>query len=139
DVLLVTGGGKGIAAECALALARERGVKLGLVGRSSVTRDKTLADNLERMSRHGATLHYVAADVCDASALERAVKEIEAKLGPVTAVLHGAGANAPRPLSALDADEFHRTVAPKLDGARNVAAAVDAAKLKLFVAIGSII
>ncbi len=34
DVLLVSGGGKGIAAECALALARESGCALGLIGRS---------------------------------------------------------------------------------------------------------
>ena len=34
DVLLVTGGGKGIAAECALALARASGARLALLGRS---------------------------------------------------------------------------------------------------------
>ena len=39
DVLLVTGGGKGIAAECALAFARETGVKLALIGRSDPKSD----------------------------------------------------------------------------------------------------
>ena len=34
DVLLVSGGGKGIAAECALALATETGVRLALLGRA---------------------------------------------------------------------------------------------------------
>ena len=33
DVLLVTGGGKGITAECALSLARETGTRLALFGR----------------------------------------------------------------------------------------------------------
>ena len=39
DVLLVTGGGKGIACECALALATESGCALGIVGRSSPDSD----------------------------------------------------------------------------------------------------
>src|SRR5205085_1212745 len=34
DVLLVTGGGKGIASECGLALALETGARLALLGRS---------------------------------------------------------------------------------------------------------
>src|SRR5262249_49791166 len=49
DVLLVTGGGKGIAAECALALARDSGAALALVGRSSPERDAELNGNLERL------------------------------------------------------------------------------------------
>jgi enediyne polyketide synthase len=53
DVLLVTGGGKGIAAECALAFARETGVKLALIGRSDPKSDKELAENLSRMAAAG--------------------------------------------------------------------------------------
>src|SRR5205823_3262013 len=49
DVLVVTGGGKGIAAECALVLARETGVRLALLGRSQPAADAELAANLVRM------------------------------------------------------------------------------------------
>ncbi len=139
DVLLVTGGGKGIAAECALGLARKYSVRLGLVGRAHPDTDSVLAQNLERFRASGVRFHYAVADVAAAERLRDAVGEIEAALGPVTGVLHGAGTNIPRPLSALDAADFLATAAPKLAGARNLAAAVDASRLKLFVAFGSII
>ena len=71
--------------------------------------------------------------------MRAAVARAEAELGPVTAVLHGAGANTPRPLSALDEESFRRTLAPKVAGFRNVLAAVDPARLRLLVTFGSII
>ena len=139
DVLLVTGGGKGITAECALTLARDSGAALALLGRSSPATDGELATNLERMRAAGVRVAYATADVADASAVRAAVASLQAELGPVTAVLHGAGHNAPRLLSALDAEGFRRTLAPKLDGLRHVLAAVDAERLRLLVAFGSII
>jgi enediyne polyketide synthase len=137
--LLVTGGGKGIAAECALAFARETGVKLALIGRSDPNLDKELANNLARIAAAGVRSGYVRADVTDAEAVRAAVAEIGRKLGSVTAILHGAGVNTPQLIGALAEAAFRRTVLPKITGARNVLAAVDAKKLRLFVTFGSII
>ena len=139
DVLLVTGGGKGIAAEGALALARETGVRLALLGRSDPATDKELAENLARMAAAGVRCCYVRADVTDAEAVRQAVAKAEQTLGPVTAFLHGAGTNTPQLISALDEAAFQKTVAPKIQGARNVLAAIDPARLRLFVTFGSII
>jgi enediyne polyketide synthase len=139
DVLLVTGGGKGIAAECALDLARSSGARLALLGRSLPEADAELAANLERMAAAGITLLYVPTDVTDASAVADAVAQVGATLGPVTAVLHGAGANSPRLLSAMDEAGFLRTLAPKTVGLRNVLAAIDPDRLRLLVTFGSII
>ena len=139
DVLLVTGGGKGIAAECALALARDSGVRLALLGRSRPKTDHDLAGNLERMTAAGVVFRYVPADVADPDAVRAAVREVEAALGPITAVVHGAGVNVPRLLGSLDEAGFLRTLAPKIQGARNILKAVDADRLKLLVTFGSII
>jgi enediyne polyketide synthase len=79
------------------------------------------------------------ADVTDAEAVQAAVCEVEAKLDPITGVLHGAGRNVPQLLSSLDEAAFLRTLAPKVEGARNVLAAVDQDRLRLFVTFGSII
>jgi enediyne polyketide synthase len=138
-VLLVTGGGKGIAAECALALARETGVKLALLGRSEPSADAELAANLERMRAAGVRVHYAAADVADGAAVAAAFREIESSLGPVTAILHGAGINTPCLLAALDEAAFRATVTPKVQGLRNLLRAADPARLRLLVAFGSII
>jgi enediyne polyketide synthase len=139
DVLLVTGGGKGIAAECALDLARRTGVRLVLLGRARPEDDPELAENLRRFSEHQVTFRYCSVDVTDASALRQAVTQAEKSLGPITAILHGAGLNYPRPLHSLSEEAFRQTLAPKLDGARNLLAIVDPQKLKLFIAFGSLI
>ncbi len=139
DLLLVTGGGKGIAAESALSLAKETGIRLALLGRSNPDTDAELAANLQRLTAAGIQFHYIATDVTDGSALREAIAKIEAELGTITAILHGAGTNVPKLLTSLDEKALHRTLAPKVQGLRNVLAAVNPHQLKLLVTFGSII
>ncbi|MGW0594449.1 type I polyketide synthase [Streptosporangium sp. NPDC002607] len=139
DVLLVTGGGKGITAECALAVAVDSGAKLAVLGRSDPADDQELADNLRRMADAGVTVHYTRADVTDIDQVRRAVAKARTVLGPVTAVLHGAGRNEPAGLAGLDMAAFRRTFATKVDGLRNVLAAVEPGGLRMLVSFGSII
>ncbi|HEX6472690.1 MAG TPA: type I polyketide synthase [Streptosporangiaceae bacterium] len=139
DVLLVTGGGKGITAECALAMAKDGGARLAVLGRSDPAADAELAANLARMAEAGVPVHYARADVTDAAQVRAAVAEATAALGPVTAVLHGAGRNEPGGLAGLGMDAFLRTFAPKVDGLRNVLDAVEPGRLRLLVTFGSII
>lgn len=139
DVLLVTGGGKGITAECALAIARRAGVSVALLGRSSPDDDPGLAANLRRMQECGVDYRYIRADVTSEREVRSAVEEIRGALGPVTAVLHGAGRNKPVSLAGLDEDAFRQTLAPKVGGLETVLTAVGPATLKLLVTFGSII
>lgn len=139
DVLLVTGGGKGIAAECAMTLASATGVRLGLMGRSRPESDEALAANLARLADSGATVRYVVADVTDAAQVRSAIATLREELGEVTAVLHAAGVNTPALIAALDADAIDAAVRPKVDGALNVLSAIDQNRLRLFISFGSII
>ncbi|MFE3176326.1 SDR family NAD(P)-dependent oxidoreductase [Amycolatopsis sp. NPDC059090] len=139
SVLLVTGGGRGITAECAFALAADSGASLALLGRADPAQDAELAANLERLDAAGVRYRYVRADVTVPEQVAAAVAEFGTALGDVTAVLHGAGRNVPRPLSALDEEAFRATVRPKVDGLRAVLAAVDPARLTLLVTFGSVI
>jgi acyl transferase domain-containing protein len=139
DVLLVTGGGKGITAECALSLAQATGAKLALFGRSQPQADEALAANLNRMLAAGVSFHYYAVDVTDAAAVQAAVRRVEATLGRVTVILHGAARNAPQALRNLTEADFQRTLAPKLHGMRNLLAALDPSQLRLVISFGSII
>ncbi|GAA0379032.1 polyketide synthase [Acrocarpospora corrugata] len=135
DVLLVTGGGKGITAECAIAVAADSGAALVVMGRSAPEGDAELAGNLRRMGDLGISVRYVQADVTD----PRQVGAALAGIGPITALLHGAGRNEPAGLTSLDADAFRRTFAPKIDGLLAVLSAVDTGRLKLLITFGSII
>ncbi|GAA2704371.1 SDR family NAD(P)-dependent oxidoreductase [Micromonospora olivasterospora] len=139
DVLLATGGGKGITAECALALARDTGARLVLLGRSDPVTDAELAASLDRMRAFVPTLRYERVDVTDAAAVRATVADVAATWGHVTAVLHGAGHNEPTPLAKLDVGQLADTLAPKLTGLRTVLDAVDPDRLRLLVTFGSII
>lgn len=139
DVLLVTGGGKGITAESALALAKDSGAKLALLGRSDPGEDAELAANLSRMESQGVRYRYERADVTSAAQVRTAIEHVQAELGTVTAVLHGAGRNEPAALANLTEEAFRKTVEPKVGGLRAVLDAVDQDRLKLLVTFGSII
>jgi enediyne polyketide synthase len=83
--------------------------------------------------------HYARADVTSADEVKAAVLAVQRALGPVTAVLHGAGRNEPTALANLDEASFRRTLAPKITGLENVLSAVDQGALRLLVTFGSII
>jgi enediyne polyketide synthase len=139
DVLVVTGGAKGITAECALAIAKETGVRLALIGLARPEIDAELNSNLERFKSNGIRFRYISADVRDAVAVRAAIEKVELELGPVSAILHGAARNIPQLLSNLDEQTFHDTLAVKVGGARNLLAAVNPDKLRLFISFSSII
>ncbi|MFD5245135.1 SDR family NAD(P)-dependent oxidoreductase [Amycolatopsis sp. NPDC058340] len=139
DVLLVTGGGKGITAESALALAKDSGAKLALLGRSDPADDTELSENLGRMAAAGITYRYERADVTDGRQVADAIGRVQEAFGPVTAVLHGAGRNEPAALFSLTEESFRKTLAPKIGGLHAVLDAVDKDKIKLLVTFGSII
>lgn len=139
DVLLVTGGGKGITAECAIAMATDSGASLALIGRADPAADAELAANLARMTAAGITHRYERADVTSVEQIAAAVERFRAELGEVTAVLHGAGRNEPRALTGLSEEDFRATLAPKIAGLNAVLDAVDPERIKLLVTFGSII
>lgn len=142
DVVLVTGGGKGITAQCALALARAHGVRLALVGSTDFAGrepDGEVGQTLAQLREAGCQARYYACDVSHRDAIVALLPRVAVELGPVTAVLHGAGANQPRRLETVSAAQALQEIAPKLQGARALMAALDGSELKAFCALTSII
>jgi enediyne polyketide synthase len=139
DVLLVSGGGKGITAECAFALAKESGARLAIVGRADAEQDSDLASNLRRFQAADVEFRYLSTDVTHENQVRVAVDNLQAQLGPITGILHGAARNEPRLITNLDEESFRRTLAVKVQGASNLLAAIDPQKLKLLITFGSII
>jgi enediyne polyketide synthase len=139
DVLLVTGGGKGIAAESAFHLARLSGCRLALIGRSDPAQDAELASNLDRFAQAGVVFRYFAADLTDRDSVSRALQNYQAEFGPITALLHGAGNNHPKRLEEVTTADLDQVLAPKLAGLLNLLDNVQPDKLRLLLTFGSII
>jgi enediyne polyketide synthase len=139
DVFILTGGARGITAECAFALASETKARLALFGTSQPTTGGEVATNLERMAAAGIDFRYYALDITDAAAVCEAVTKVKEDFGCITGIVHGAALNVPCLLEHLDEPVFLKTLRPKLQGARNLLAAIDAERLRFFIAFGSII
>ena len=135
DVVLVTGGARGITAECALGLARATGATMALVGSSG---EERAAETLGRFASAGLTARYYRCDVTDGAAVAALVARVRDELGPVAAVVHGAGANVARRVDQTTVDDAVAEAAPKLAGATNLAAALDDAPPRLFVGLSSV-
>ncbi|MFC9438488.1 SDR family NAD(P)-dependent oxidoreductase [Nocardia sp. NPDC057030] len=138
DVVAVTGGVRGITAECAVALAEQTGCVLAIIARSQAD-DPEIAANLARLRESGVTAHYYAADVTDRGQIADTMATIRRELGAVTGILHGAGINTPAAIGSLTGDHVARTVAPKVDGLHHLLGSVEQAELRLVVGFGSII
>ncbi|MDN3022771.1 type I polyketide synthase [Streptomyces sp. S.PB5] len=139
DVLLVSGGGKGLGFEAALAFARATGAALALLGRSDPERDETLRHNLRRLADLGVSTAYRQADITDPAAVTDAVTALESSLGPITALLHASGINEPRRFTDLTEADLRSHLAPKTLGLGNLLAAVDRGRLRLLIGFGSVI
>jgi enediyne polyketide synthase len=139
DVVLATGGGKGITAECALAFARSTGASFALVGSSPAAAGGEVAATLGRFEEQGIRARYYQCDVSDSGAVAALVEQVRGELGEITGVLHGAGANTPRRVEQVTAEEAAAEAAPKVLGALSLAHALADRPPKLFVGFSSII
>ncbi|MFD9891359.1 SDR family NAD(P)-dependent oxidoreductase [Amycolatopsis sp. NPDC059027] len=139
DVLLVSGGGKGIGYACARALATATGLTLALIGRSRLESDPALRSNVDALRAEGIRVAYQAADVADTEAVALAVDKLTAETGPVTALLHASGVNEPTRFAELDEDDVRKHLAPKVTGLRSLLGALPHEPLRLLVTFGSVI
>jgi NAD(P)-dependent dehydrogenase (short-subunit alcohol dehydrogenase family) len=104
---LVTGGGTGIGAAIARALAEE-GARLTLVGRRLEMLEETA-------SRIRADVRCVSADVTDPEQAQRAFASAREANGPITILVNNAGAAESAPLRKVTAEAWRRTMAVNLD------------------------
>ena len=146
DIILVTGGGKGITAICALKLAQITRACMVLAGSSPHPEDNPLdpgaleiSSILKQYQDHGLPVHYLSCDIADQGAVASLIKHIRQNIGPISGVIHGAGLNIPRPINQVSPEDVFKEIAPKVMGALNLAMSLKDAPPKLFVGLSSII
>jgi enediyne polyketide synthase len=144
DVVLVTGGAKGITAECALNFARITGVKTALVG-SSPHPDEHLTENnsevkltLDRFKSEGLSCRYFQCDVTKFESVQLLIEKVKGELGNITGVIHGAALNKPRRVENSTIDDAVREISPKVMGLTNLCRVLEGSPPKLLVSFSSI-
>jgi NAD(P)-dependent dehydrogenase (short-subunit alcohol dehydrogenase family) len=111
---LVTGGGTGIGAAVALALAAE-GCRVAVTGRSEAALRKTA-----ETPGLPAPLAWQACDVADRAAVDRLFRWVAEALGPLDMLVNSAGMNVLKRTAAdVDPADFDRVMAVNLGGTFN--------------------
>lgn len=144
DVVLVTGGAKGISAQCALEFARVTKAHMVLMGRSAYPKDKKDENNeiiqtLKQFEKEHLRASYYQCDVTDEKNVTGVIKEIEQTQGKITGFIHGAGLNSLKRLKQVSINDALDESLPKVMGAVNVCKVLSDNPLKLIVGITSII
>ena len=112
QVAIVTGAGRGIGRETALALA-EAGMQVALVARTG----RGVHDLAEQVRAGGGEALPVALDVRDPAGVERLLALVEQRLGPVDLLVNSAGVvGSERPFWEVDAAESWAVVETNLRG-----------------------
>jgi enediyne polyketide synthase len=139
DVIVATGGGKGITFESILHLGIKTKATLAIIGRSKPENDKGLQENLNILTSKKIKYKYYEADVCDEIAVKNAVKDIYTDFGKITMILHGAGINNPKRIKDLTETDVENTQRVKIKGLKNVVKHLNLNELRFIIGYGSII
>lgn len=182
DTVLVTGGARGITAECIIKLATRNPANYVLLGRTDIEQpvpawaegihdEKALRAaaighmrdageqvtpmkvesllksvmhitevqaTLSRLDQLGAKSYYLSVDVLDKKDLGKQLDAIQDKVGPVTAIVHGAGNLADKKMEKKTADDFKSVFSTKVNGLDNLFHVLDEKQLKQIVVFSSV-
>ena len=181
DVVVASGGARGVTATTLIALAERTKAKFVLLGRSALAEEPAAAAGIaddaglkkallaaamkrgEKVSpvelgkqvsklqrarevrgtllaieEAGGTARYVVADVSNADTVEVALETARAELGPITAIVHGAGVLADKLIADKTADQFDFVFDTKVDGLDVLLAATKNDPLKALVTFSSV-
>jgi enediyne polyketide synthase len=145
DVVVVTGGAKGITARCVAALAPGPGARWALVGSSPAPHPdddqggEEINLTLAQFAAKGITARYYTCDVTRPGDVATCIATIERELGAITAIIHGAGLNVPHRLESLDGRQMRRVLGPKMLGLLHILRALDLDRLRHVTLLSSVI
>jgi acyl transferase domain-containing protein/NAD(P)-dependent dehydrogenase (short-subunit alcohol dehydrogenase family)/SAM-dependent methyltransferase len=133
---LITGGFGSMGRVFARELAREPGAKLILLGRRiDAPEHRAFLAELEKL---GAKVLARAVDVADAATLNAAIADARKIFGAFHGVIHTAGIYGQGLMSRRDPTEIAATLAPKVTGTLNLAAALAGEPLDFFILCSSL-
>ena len=138
DVVVISGGARGIGAATALGLAHRHGCRVALIGRSDAT-DAAVAASLDALKAAGSEARYFSADLADPAQVRSTMAAIEASMGKASALIHAAGINRPQSIADLSEAELRATVACKVGALAHLLDSVPSGQWRLVVGFGSII
>jgi amino acid adenylation domain-containing protein len=94
--------------------------------------------NLDAFGRTGAEVRYLAVDIRDRQAVADALADIRAQWGPITGIVHGAGAIADKLIADKTVEQFDTVFHTKVTGLASVLAACENDPLRVICFFSSV-
>nr|WP_319393959.1 SDR family NAD(P)-dependent oxidoreductase [uncultured Desulfobacter sp.] len=181
DVVVISGGARGVTAACAIALAKQCRSKIALLGRSEppfeepvwldgmdspaqmkqaifanafdnekptparveteyrrFVSNRDIKTNLTRIQEWGNEVAYYCVDIRDKDRVQTTMEDVSRQLGPVTALIHGAGVLEDKLICEKTPEQFEKVFQTKIDGLFALLSSVDQDKLKYLVMFSSV-
>ena len=91
---------------------------------------REVVENLSALNALTPHVDYIAVDLANGGDTRAAIAALVARSGPVTGIVHGAGALSDRRIADIQPGDFARVFGPKVDGLTNLLSAVDPGALR---------
>ncbi|MFO0728215.1 MAG: SDR family NAD(P)-dependent oxidoreductase [Myxococcota bacterium] len=91
-------------------------------GAKDILVSREIRTTLEALAQAGSEARYFSVDVADPAAVTAALGEVRATLGPITALVHGAGVLADRLIAHQTDEQLGQVFAAKVGGLRSLLA-----------------
>ncbi|MGH3276778.1 MAG: KR domain-containing protein, partial [Streptosporangiaceae bacterium] len=114
------------------------GAAVAVIGQPRLEEGSGVIAGLEELRRAGARVAYEVVDAADPADMALAVRRIERRLGPVTAIGHAVGATAAVPVAEIRPRTLDVRLAAERAALRDLMNAVSAPRLRLILTFGSV-
>ncbi|MDY6822584.1 MAG: SDR family oxidoreductase [Thermodesulfobacteriota bacterium] len=181
DVVLISGGARGVTAQCAIALARETGAAMVLLGRTPLPEPepewlngltdepeikkvimahlfagqkptpvgidhhyrrymgaREITATLETLNQNCRKVAYYPVDVRDTGAVRKIIDEVRQSIGPISAIIHGAGVLEDRFIADKTREQFEKVFDTKVMGLNALLSAAKDDPLRYIVLFSSV-
>lgn len=105
---------------------------------SAIRSSQEIRATLDAVAQAGGQAEYLRVDVADPRLAEQ-VREVSARMGPVTGIIHGAGTLQDKLIEKKTESDFETVYTPKVTGLENMLRSVDVDRLDFLVLFSSIV
>lgn len=105
---------------------------------SGIRSSQEIQETLLAVKKAGGLAEYLQVDVADPSLKDRLAAPVE-RLGPVTGIIHGAGALVDKLIEKKTESDFETVYTPKVTGLENMLNSVEVSRLDFLVLFSSIV
>jgi enediyne polyketide synthase len=142
NVVLVTGGAKGVTFKLAFELARSIRCTLAIVGSTSLgetEKNKEVQNNFKKLQENNIEFCYYSCDLSSKNEVAETIPKIENHLGQISGILHGSGISKYNLFKDMNKDDYDKCLDIKVRGLLSILAICNMKKMRFIHLISSIL